>query len=249
MFYGSTPAVAAIRRCTEICALLEGDPWAKALAQQPLAALHAMRGNHAEAYALLDAAASTLAEFAPTVDAAASHAEAYAAILAGDLDRADRSLREGRRLLREMGERAVLASVEGYLGVVALARGRPAEAERRARECRRLASEDDVSPQVLWRQVRARHLAMQGHHTRAAALAEEAVSIVGTSDQLNMRADARVDLAVVRSSAGDGAAATRAFESAVELYREKENVAAIELARRLPSGEEWRPLARPPVRS
>jgi hypothetical protein len=90
---------------------------------------------------------------------------------------------------------------------------------------------------------------MQGHHTRAAALAEEAVSIVSTTDHLNMRADALVDLAVVRRSAGDGAAATRAFESAVELYREKENVAAIELARRITSREEGRPLARPPGRS
>jgi class 3 adenylate cyclase len=248
MFYGSTPASAAIPRCTEICRLLRDDPWAKALAQQPLAALHAMRTNFGEALVLLDAASAALAEFGPTVDAAASHAEAYAAILAGDLDRADRQLRQGRQLLSQMGERAVLASVEGYLGVVALAQGRPAEAERRARESRRLASADDVSPQVLWRQVRARVLATRGQHKRACVLAEEAVALAATTDQLNLRADTLVDLAIVLRSGGAAAKAKRALRSAVALYDEKENAAGVALARRLVSREDGRSPARPAVR-
>ena len=247
MFYGATPARAAIRRCTEICRLLRGDPWAEALARQPLAALHAMQSNFDEAYVLLDAAATTLAEFGPTVDAAASHSEAYAAILAGDLDRADRQLRTGRRVLIEMGERAVLASVEGYLGLVALAQGRPAEAERKARQCRRLASADDVSPQVLWRQVHARVLASRNSPRKARILAEEAAELAATTDQLNIRADALVDLAIVCKEGADPAGSTRAVEAAIDLYREKENIAGIELARQLVAGEGPALLVRPSV--
>jgi tetratricopeptide (TPR) repeat protein len=248
MFYGATPASAAIPRCTEICRLLHDDPWAEALAQQPLAALHAMRTNFAEALALLDEASATLAEFGPTVDAAASHAEAYTALLAGDLDRADRCLRQGRQLLSQMGERAVLASVEGYLGIVALAQGRHAEAERRARECRRLASADDVSPQVLWRQIRARILAIRGQYKRARVLAEEAVALAAATDQLNLRADALVDLAIVLRTGGASAEAKRALQSAIACHEEKENAAGIELARLLFAQEDERSPARPLVR-
>ena len=45
MAVGPTPVDAAIVRCQEIRAILSGDPWAEALALQPLASLHAMRGE------------------------------------------------------------------------------------------------------------------------------------------------------------------------------------------------------------
>jgi hypothetical protein len=228
---GPTPVDRGIRRCREICAILKGDPWAEALAIQPLASLHAMRGEFATAYGLLDDSAATLAGFAPTVDAAVSHPETYVAMLAGDLDRAERHLRAGRRLLEEMGERAVLASTESYLAQVVLMAGREAEADRLARRCARIATENDAWPQAAWRQVRARVLATRGRLREARMLADEAVAIAMTTDHPNLQADARVDLAAVLRAGGDAGAATGELGAAVALYEAKGNLVRAREAR------------------
>jgi tetratricopeptide (TPR) repeat protein len=220
---GPTPVEIAIVRCTEIRAILKQDPWAEALALQPLASLHAMRGDFDAAFALLDESAATLAGFGPTVDAAVSHPEVLVAVLAGDLDRAERHLRTGRRLLEQMGERAVLASTESYLAEVMLLSGRAAEADRLARRCASLATEDDAWAQVAWRQVRARVLAGRGRTTRALEYARQAVDIAMTTDHLNTQADSLVDLAFVLEAAGSDDEAAGALNRAVEIYEAKGN--------------------------
>jgi tetratricopeptide (TPR) repeat protein len=221
---GPTPVDAALVRCEEIRAILRGDPWAEALALQPIASLYAMRGEFATAFELLDASAATLAGFGPTVDAAVSHPEVFVAMLAGDLDRAERHLRAGRRLLQEMGERAVLASTESYLAQVMLAYGRDAQADRLARRCAALATEDDAWAQVAWRQVRASVLARRGDVHRAVPLARKAVEIADTTDHANLRAEALADLAIVLELSGEheGAAAVRLRAAAI--YEAKGNV-------------------------
>ncbi len=224
MAIGPTPVETAIVRCGEICATLRSEPWAAALALQPLASLHAMRGEFDQAFSLLDESAATLAGFAPTVDAAVSHPEVFVAILAGDLDRAERHLRKGRRALEEMGERAVLASTEGYLAQVALLAGRESDADRIARRCASLATDDDAWAQVVWRQVRARVLASRGRARPALELAREAVEVAMTTDHLNTQADALVDLALVHEAIGSAESAGRALSDAIAIYRVKGNV-------------------------
>ena len=93
MSLGPTPVREAIERCREICRMLTGDPWAGALALQPLASLEAMRGEFDTAFRLLDESNAVLAGFSPSLDAAVSHPEMYVSVLAGDLDRAERHLR------------------------------------------------------------------------------------------------------------------------------------------------------------
>jgi tetratricopeptide (TPR) repeat protein len=230
---GPTPVDPAIVRCTEIRAILKRDPWAEALALQPLASLHAMRGEFDEAFALLDESAATLAGFAPTVDAAVSHPEVFVAVLAGNLERAERHLRSGRRVLEEMGERAVLASTESYLAQVALLAGRAAEADRLAKRCASLATEDDAWAQVAWRQVRARVLAERGQTKQALEFARQAVAIAMTTDHLNTHGDALVDLAIVQEAAGLSDDAGVALNQAIELYDAKGNTVRAREARRL----------------
>jgi class 3 adenylate cyclase/tetratricopeptide (TPR) repeat protein len=230
---GPMPVDAAIVRCREIRAVLTGDPWAEALALQPLASLHAMRGEFDAAFALLDESAATLAGFGPTVDAAVSHPEVFVAVLAGDLDRAERHLKTGRRVLERMGERAVLASTESYLAQVALLAGRDREADRLARRCAALATEDDAWAQAAWRQVRARVLAGRGETRRALDLAREAAEIAMATDHLNLQADAMVDLAVVQEAAGCHDEAVESLSTAVGIYTAKGNVVRAREARRL----------------
>ena len=119
MAVGPTRVETAIVRCGEIRAILKNDPWAEALALQPLASLHAMRGEFDYAFSLLDESAATLAGFGPTLDAAVSHPEVFVAVLAGDSRPGRAASRAGRRLLEQMGERAVLASTEAHLAQVA----------------------------------------------------------------------------------------------------------------------------------
>ena len=76
----------------------------------------------------------------------------------------------------------MLASTEGYLAQVLLLTGRDREADRLARRCAALATDDDASPQVIWRQVRARVLARRGDAQRAVELGREAVEIAMTTD-------------------------------------------------------------------
>ena len=192
--HGPMPVDEAFGRCGEILARLRGDPWAEALAHHQVAGLHGMRGEFDRAFALIDQANAVLAGFSPTVDAAVSHPEVLVSMLAGDPDRAERRLRAGRRLLAAMGERAVLASTEAWLGMVVLAQGREAEADRLALRSARLTTADDISPQVLWRRIRASVLAGRGRLTEAARLADEAVALAAQTDYLNEHAGALVDL-------------------------------------------------------
>jgi class 3 adenylate cyclase/tetratricopeptide (TPR) repeat protein len=229
---GPTPVDTAIVRCEEIRAILRGDPWAEALALQPLASLHAMRGEFHDAFQLLDESSETLSGFAPTLDAAVSHPEVFVAMLAGDLERAERHLRAGRRVLEQMGERAVLASTESFLAQVLLAAGRDAEADRLARSCAALATGNDAWAQAAWRQVRARVLARRGQIRRALELAHEAVDVAMTTDHLNLRGDALVDLAIVQAAAESPDSAV-SVAAALEVYEAKGNVVRGREARRL----------------
>jgi ATP/maltotriose-dependent transcriptional regulator MalT len=233
MAVGPTPVDAAIARCEEIHVILERDPWAEALALQPLASLHAMRGEFSRAFELLAESSSTLAGFGPTVDAAVSHPEVFVAVLAGDLERAERHLRAGRRLLERMGERAVLASTESYLAQVVLMAGREGEADRLARRCAALATEDDAWAQAAWRQVRARVLAARGQSGRALKLARDAVEIAMATDHPNLQADSLVDLALVCEAAGCGENAATAATTALGIYQAKGNVVRARETRRL----------------
>jgi tetratricopeptide (TPR) repeat protein len=221
---GPTPVPRGVARCKEICRILIDDPWAHALALQPLASLHAMRGEFGKAFRLLDESSATLAAISPSLDAAVSHPEVYVSLIAGDLDRAERHLRRGKRELKRLGERAVLASTEGYLAQVMLLGGRDAEADRAARRCARLATAADAGAQCAWRRVRARLLSAQGQHRQALALAREAVEIVAATDHLNSQGDTMVDLAVVLAANGSHREAAEALAAGIDRYRAKGNV-------------------------
>ena len=203
-------------------------------AAQPRASLEAMRGEFDTAFRLLDESNAILAGFPPSLDAAVSHAEVYVSVLAGDLERAERHLRAGRRILERLGERAVLATTEGHLAEVLLLSGREREADRLARRCAAIATGDDAGPQALWRRVQARVLAAHGRQARAIELAQQAVAIALRTDHLNMQAEALIDQAFVLDACGRGAGAAAALADGISRYVTKGNVVgAREAAARL----------------
>jgi tetratricopeptide (TPR) repeat protein len=131
-----------------------------------------------------------------------------------------------------MGEKAVLASTEALLGMAVLAQGRVEEADRLGRRSARLATDDDLSAQVLWRRVRAVALASQDRLQEAQKLARDAVALAEQMDYLNDHAAALEDLAHVHGLAGDPTRAQDAREAALEIYRRKGNaVSSVRLER------------------
>ena len=89
-----------------------------------------------------------------------------------------------------------------------------------------LTDEEDVASNVLWRSARARIDAHgrdgDGAASRAVGLAEEAVTMAATTQDLVLQADARVALADVLMAVGrDADSATVPLREALALYDRK----------------------------
>jgi ATP/maltotriose-dependent transcriptional regulator MalT len=114
-------------------------------------------------------------------------------------------------------------SIACMLARVLLLRGRHEEAEELTRTCERTAVDEQRDVQVKWRSIRAVVLARRGELDAAERLAREAVYLVDKTDQLDSRAEARVDLAEVLRMGGRSAEAARELDRATTLYRDKGN--------------------------
>jgi hypothetical protein len=112
-----------------------------------------------------------------------------------------------------------------------LVQGRDTEAEQLTDISARLAGRDDVLTQILWRGVRARLLARRGDLGAAAALARVAVGLADTTDFVNHRADAFLDLSHVLEASGRAPESVVAATEALRLYESKRNVVAAAFAR------------------
>ena len=102
--------------------------------------------------------------------------------MAGDFEAADRVHREGTEVLESIGEIGYLSTHLGYHARVLYELGRFDDAAEKTDLAERLAASDDVATQTIWRQVRAKLLAREGHEDTAVALAEEAVAMTDGTD-------------------------------------------------------------------
>ena len=231
MFFGPVPVPDAVRRCEAMGEEVSGDPAAVAHTRQPLAGLHAMEGRFEVARELLVESNAVFEELGMTLSSAVSHHAATVEMLAGDAAAAEVTLRNSYATLVGMGETSFLSTTAAYLAAALFAQGRHDEADRFAEESERLAAEDDVLTQVLWRGVRARTLALRGSFGEAERLAWHAVLMSEDSDFLNHRAAALVDLAIVLHQAGRADEAQTAFADGLRLFEQKGNTVAADRAR------------------
>jgi class 3 adenylate cyclase/tetratricopeptide (TPR) repeat protein len=186
----------------------------------------AMLGRFDEARALLAEARAELAERGGGVLLAATTAffavwvELWAddPAAAGDLGTA------GFRLFEELGEVSSLSTAAAYLAQALYALERLDEADAWAGRTAELGASDDVSSEMLWRQVRAKVRACRGEHAEAERLAREAVTIGEGTDGLNWQGDAYADLAEVLLLGGQADEAIAALKRALERYERKENL-------------------------
>jgi tetratricopeptide (TPR) repeat protein len=135
------------------------------------------------------------------------------------------NLRRFCDLLEAKGRRNNLSLYAPRLGRELYALGRLDEAEALAQLGRELAAEQDVAPQVAWRQAQALVDAARGRYAEAEALAREAVAIAEPTDALNWQGEALSDLGEVLGASGRIDEAAAALEQALERFERKKNLA------------------------
>jgi class 3 adenylate cyclase/tetratricopeptide (TPR) repeat protein len=236
LYWGSTPLDQVERANREALAEAQrnGMRGLEATALTVLARIAALRGNLDEARQLVGAANAITSDLGEALTQAADCiSQALIELLDDDLAAAEDMLRSGYQRLEQMGATVPLASVAATLARVVLLRGRGDEAEELTRTCERVSAPDQVDAQVKWRSIRAIALARRGDSEEAERLAREAVYQADKTDQLDSRAEARVDLAEVLRLGGRHGEAGRELDRAIAMYKEKGNEIAERSARRL----------------
>jgi tetratricopeptide (TPR) repeat protein len=113
--------------------------------------------------------------------------EAEMELSAGNPERAEQVLVEGRDVLAASAETGYLASVVGMLAHSAAELGKDDEALRRADEVGTLASPDDFEPHAMAHLVRARVLARRGDFTRAEGELGAGAALIEVTDHVLLR--------------------------------------------------------------
>jgi tetratricopeptide (TPR) repeat protein len=229
---GPTRVDDAIDRCEEFRELVGASPIATASALNPLALLHAMKGEFEVAERLLDQAGEMLREFGG-LRSGVNHLEVWVRMLAGQPALAEARLRADVETLSSMGERSALATTTALLAQAVYAQGRMREAGELCRMTDRIAAPEDTMTQAIWRGVQGKILAREGRSEDAEALAREAVVLVKGTDLLSHRGDAMLDLADVLRTRARTEEAAQATRASLAMYELKGNAAAAARARSL----------------
>ncbi len=103
------------------------------------------------------------------------------------------------------------------LGEARLEQGDPGTAADLAEQARAMAVATDVETSIWWRRVAARALAVTGHARKAGRVAREALALADDTDELLLRAGARIDLAEVLLDGGRRAEALTLVREGVDL--------------------------------
>jgi class 3 adenylate cyclase/tetratricopeptide (TPR) repeat protein len=236
LYWGPTPLGEVERRNREVLAEAHrnGMRALEANALTVLARIGALRGDLEGARDLVRSAGAITEDLGESLTKATDCiSQALVEMLDEELGAAEEMLRAGDRELERMGGIGPRVAVAALLARVVLLQGRNEEAEEVTRACERLAPADQLEAQAKWRSVRAIALARRGDTEEAERLSREAVYQADKTDQLDSRAEARVDLAEVLGLAGRSGEAARELERAVTLYREKGNEVGEMNARRL----------------
>jgi len=226
--YGPTPVGEGTHRCESMLAEEQGDQILEGATLLMLGALSAMAQCFAPARALAARGVDIFTELGLELRLAlAREFTALVPLLAGDLEGAEHELRLGVEIGTRLDAESQLSTVHGMLADILCVQGRFAEAVPYAEQARETAR-DDLFAQVLSRRAAAKIDAGNGNLDLAAQALREAADVAAGTDALNLRADVEVDLAHVLLAHGRrNEPAVEALETALELYRQKENDAAI----------------------
>jgi len=229
--WNSQPVADLTARIEGFLDQVQGDRKAEANIALGLAQLHAMKGEFERARQLYRRGQVLLRDLGPSVSAmTTSIASARVEALAGALGQAEAELRRDEADLARIDERYYRSSIAGALARVLLLEDNLDEAARFCQIAQDLADPEDTDPQVLWRSVRARILALRGEADEAVRLVEEAVQLTQETEDVILKAEALVDQSAVLQALGRSDAAGPPLRAALQLFEEKGDVIS---ARRL----------------
>jgi len=151
----------------------------------------------------------------------------------GDLVIAEREVRADFNFLSAKGETYFLSTMAALLARLVRDQGRDEDALSLLVTAEQATSEDDVESQALWRAIRAPIFARRGDFEQGEALAQAAVDLTSGTENVNLRAEALLELATVLSYAGKLSEARDRLNEALEMYSLKGNIVGAQAARHL----------------
>jgi class 3 adenylate cyclase/tetratricopeptide (TPR) repeat protein len=232
--YGPTPVEEGIRVCEDVLQKTLGDRKAQAQAGCTLAHLEAMQGHFDRARELYPRSRAAFEELGWRFDAALVSVDSGPVeMLAGDLSQAEAELRRDLDSLQAMGDASVLPSTAAYLADVHHRQGRSAEAEELTEVSERLAADDDIVSQVLWRSVRAKVLAGRGRFDEAETLGRQAVELIAQTEDVVTHSNTLMDLGEVLRMTGKMGEAASVLNEALAICERKGDVVSAARARAL----------------
>jgi predicted ATPase/class 3 adenylate cyclase len=232
--FGPLPVDEGIERCKEFLAKAGDDPTIRAFCCVERAVLEAMSGEFELARELLAEGTQVITDLGLTVwDANNAQETFFVETLAGNYQSAADTLRSSYATLEDLGERAFLSTIAGFLAHALHALGELEEADRFSRVGETAAAPDDVLSQVLWRTARAKIRAESGDTEGAEGLAREAVRLAEATELLNTQGDALLDLAFVLAHGSRREEALAAAEDAARRFEQKGNRPSLLRARRV----------------
>jgi class 3 adenylate cyclase/tetratricopeptide (TPR) repeat protein len=223
--YGPTPAEEGIAFCDSLAESDVVNVADKAHALQVRALLLAMAGDFDGSRSSSVRARALIEEFELTLQRGIYAIDVgLAELVAGDLDRSERELREGHDLLVEIGDTGVRSSLDAILSDVLFLLGRDDEALVFAEASRTAGAIDDLDSQPRWRGARARVLARRGEHEEALELVGEALALLEPTDFIGQHAYVCDVHGEVLTASGRPAEAVAAVERAIAFHEQKGNV-------------------------
>jgi len=233
LYYGPTEVEVGIARCQRLLADAEGDRSAQADVLPCLACLEAMRGRFGTAREQLARAREIYVELGQRAGLVRDWAVAAAEIelLANEPEKAAALLEDASVAISDDGDTAWAATLDAALAKARYAQGRLEDAVRLASAAMESALTDDVVTASCCRRVKAKALARLGEAVESEQLAQQSIALLASSDQLNERGEALLDLAEVFRRGGRVVEAAAAAEEGLELLRSKGNLVLAERVR------------------
>ncbi len=228
---GPTPVLHAVAICEEMIAGGLSDRQAESKILCTLAQLHAMNAEFDKARALYRRGRNLLRDLGRGLVAAGTGIDVLRVeLLAGDLVGAERAVMPDYEFLSRAGETYRLSTLAALLSKVVRDQGRDDEALVFSKVAEKVAAEDDLDSQALWRSIRAPILARAGSLGEAESLARSAVELLGESDALQLRADTLSELASVLLLGGRIDECRQAISAATAIYQSKGDIVSTERA-------------------
>jgi tetratricopeptide (TPR) repeat protein len=224
--WGPTPSREGVTRIDELMAAARTRR-GRALVAIDRAMLLAFLGRFDEARSEMEAARTSIDEGTGGKAVWSNMGWAEIPLAEGDLGRAIDLLTAGRANLQEVGDTGTQSTVEGILSVLLAMVGRDREAVEMSDEAERHASSDDFASQIRLHTGRGLALAHLGRLDEGLLAISSALETARQTDHLNGHADALHAQAEVLHLAGRDDEAARARADSIDLYRRKENLAAL----------------------